>query len=460
MSEKPKPPKQLTLDLEGKGEKAKPKKSTSSYKVVLSDSPTPAKKPSTTRKRPTVTTRTMTVKIPSDKQPAPKTETKASPAKKRPTPRTADQPNPHVVQTRTRKHPATKTSKPKKQQVVPPKIGKRTSYRPPLSRRLLLPLLIALLACTALILLYAYFEKPAILAPSVSVVEERDVVALTIERGMTARTVSLLLEQLGVVEDAQAFLAYLVEQELATVIQTGTYIMGRNLAFSEVASMFANTEKTMDVTIPPGFTISEIDDYLANRLEGESGLFIEAVNDLAVAYQLSFTEGWLLSGTYTVHRNRAGEELALAMYQKMLRELQGLLDSPLLERYSVEELLIVASMIQAETQDATQMKGISSVIHNRLANGEPLGIDATTRYEMGDWENPIPIEALETKSPYNTRRKEGLPPSGICSPGIDAIHSAFFPENTSFFYYLHGYDKAIHYAETYEEHKENISLYR
>ncbi|MDD4647631.1 MAG: hypothetical protein PHP67_05365, partial [Sphaerochaeta sp.] len=245
MAEKPKPPKQLTLDLEGKGEKAKPKKSTSSYKVVLSDSPTPAKKPSTTRKRPTVTTRTMTVKIPSDKQPAPKTETKASPAKKRPTPRTADQPNPHVVQTRTRKHPATKTSKPKKQQVVPPKIGKRTSYRPPLSRRLLLPLLIALLACTALILLYAYFEKPAILAPSVSVVEERDVVALTIERGMTARTVSLLLEQLGVVEDAQAFLAYLVEEKLATVIQTGTYIMERNLAFSEVASMLANTEKTM-----------------------------------------------------------------------------------------------------------------------------------------------------------------------------------------------------------------------
>ena len=459
MAEKPKPPKQLTLDLEGKEEKPKQKKSTSSHKVVL-DASSPSKKTSTPRKKPTVTTRSMTVKIPSDKQPVVKPETKVPPAKKKPTPRTADQPNPHVVQTKSRKHPATKTSKPKKQQVVPPKIGKRTSYRPPLSRRLLLPLLIALLACTALILLYAHFERPAILAPSPSVVEERDVVALTIESGMTARTVSLLLEQLGVVDDAQAFLAYLVEEELATVIQTGTYIMERNLAFSEVASMLANTEKTMDVTIPPGFTLSEIDDYLANRLEGESGLFIEAVNDLASAYQLSFTEGWLLSGTYTVHRNRAGEELALAMYQKMLLKLQGLLDSPLLERYSVEELLIVASMIQAETQNVTQMEGISSVIHNRLENGEPLGIDATTRYEIGDWENPIPTEALETKSPYNTRRKAGLPPSGICSPGVEALEAAFFPKDSPYFYYLHGYDKEIHYAETYEEHKENISLYR
>jgi UPF0755 protein len=459
MAEKPKPPKQLTLDLEGKEEKPKQKKGTSSHRVVL-DASAPSKKTSTTRKKPTVTTRSITVRIPSDKQPAVKPETRVPPAKGKPTPRTADQPNPHVVQTRTRKHPATKTSKPKKQQVVPPKIGKRTSYRPPLSMRLLLPLLIALLACTALILLYAHYEKPAILAPSPPVVEERDVVALTIESGMTARTVSLLLEQLGVVEDAQAFLAYLVEEELATVIQTGTYIMGRNLSFSEVASMLANTEKTMDVTIPPGFTISEIDDYLANRLEGESGIFIEAVNDLASAYQLSFTEGWLLSGTYTVHRNRAGEELALAMYQKMLRELQGLLDSPLLERYSIEELLIIASMIQAETQEVTQMEGISSVIHNRMENGEPLGIDATTRYEIGDWENPIPTEALETKSPYNTRRKAGLPPSGICSPGVDALEAAFFPKDSPYFYYLHGYDKAIHYAETYEEHKQNISLYR
>nr|WP_319776940.1 endolytic transglycosylase MltG [uncultured Sphaerochaeta sp.] len=459
MAEKPKPPKQLTLDLEVKGEKPKQKKSTSSHKVVL-DASTPSRKTSTPRKKPTVTTRSMTVKIPSDKQPVVNPETKVSPAKKKPTPRTADQPNPHVVQTRTRKHPANKTSKPKKQQVVPPKIGKRTSYRPPLSRRLLLPLLIALLICTALILLYAYFERPAILAPSLPVVEERDVVAMTIESGMTARTVSLLLEQLGVVEDAQAFLAYLVEEELATVIQTGTYIMGRNLAFSEVASMLANTEKTMDVTIPPGFTNSEIDGYLVNRLEGDSGLFIEAINDLASAYQLNFTEGWLLSGTYTVHRNRAGEELALAMYQKMLSELQGMLNSPLLERYSVEELLIIASMIQAETQDVTQMEGISSVIHNRLENGEPLGIDATTRYEIDDWENPIPTEALETKSPYNTRRKAGLPPSGICSPGVNALEAAFFPKDSPYFYYLHGYDKEIHYAETYEEHKENISLYR
>ncbi|MGE4453564.1 MAG: endolytic transglycosylase MltG [Sphaerochaeta sp.] len=458
MAEKSKPPKQLTLDLEGKEEQKKAKKSTSSYKVVLSDKPSPAKKPSTpARKKPTVTTRSMTVKISTNKQ----HESKSEPSsKKRPTLRTADQPNPHVVQARDKKKPATQTAKAKKQQVVPPKIGTRKGYRPPLSRRLLLPLLLALLIFVVSILVYSFLERPAILSPALENIEERDVVALTIERGMTARTVSLLFEQLKVVDDAQALLAYFVEQELATIIQTGTYVVERGLPFSEIACMVTNRDQTVDVTVPPGFTLTDIDTYLTNRLGCESSAFLASAEDLASAYQLSFVEGWLLSGTYAVHRSHADQELALAMYQEMLSTIQGHLDSPLLDRYSIEELLIVASMIQAETQDSKQMGGISSVIHNRMERGEPLGIDATTRYELGDWENPIPPEALETKSAYNTRRKKGLPPSGICSPGVEAVRAAFYPDDTPYLYYLHGYDKEIHFAQTYEEHKENIRRYR
>lgn len=458
MAEKSKPPKQLTLDLEGKEDQKKIKKSTSSYKVVLSDKPSPAKKPSTpARKKPTVTTRSMTVKITPSKQ----SESIREPAsKKRPAFRSADQINPHVVQARDKKKPASQTVKKKKQQVVPPTIGKRKGYRSPLSRRLLLPILLALIIFVVGILIYSFLERPAILSPVIEKTEERDMVALTIESGMTARTVSLLFEQLGVVDDAQALLTYFVEHELATVIQTGTYLMERGLAFSEIALMVTNSEQSIDVTIPPGFTLADIDAYLTNRLDWERGAFLSSAEDLASAYQLSFAEGWLLSGTYAVHRNRAGQELVLAMYQEMLRTIQGQLDSPLLDRYSIEDLLIIASMIQAETQDSKQMGGISSVIHNRMEQGEPLGIDATTRYELGDWENPIPPEALETKSAYNTRRKKGLPPSGICSPGVEAVRAAFYPDDTPYFYYLHGYDKQIHFAQTYEEHKENINRYR
>ena len=148
------------------------------------------------------------------------------------------------------------------------------------------------------------------------------------------------------------------------------------------------------------------------------------------------------------------------MYDAMIGEIQRNLGSPLLSLYSIEELLIIASLIQAETQNPTEMAGISAVIHNRLAIDEPLGIDASTRYEIGDWHSPIPTIALETQSPYNTRRKKGLPPTGICAPSPEAVKAAFYPEARDDLFYLHGVDKQIHYAHTYDEHRENIRRYR
>ena len=236
--------------------------------------------------------------------------------------------------------------------------------------------------------------------------------------------------------------------------------MDASMSFEQIADVLTSMPDELSLTIPPAFTIQSIDRYLVNRIGLKEGSFIKATEDLAIAYGLSFSEGWLLSGTYTVNRKRAAADLALHMYNSMLTELTKHLGSDLLQHYSIEDLLIVASMIQAETQNPQQMPLISSVIHNRLKNGEPLGIDATTRYELDDWYNPIPKEALETKSPYNTRRRAGLPPSGICSPGAEALQAAFFPADTEYFYYLHGYDKAIHPGKTYEDHKRNITLYR
>ncbi len=177
-------------------------------------------------------------------------------------------------------------------------------------------------------------------------------------------------------------------------------------------------------------------------------------------YSLSFAEGWLLSGEYVVSQEDVATSLAQAMFASMLALVQPHLGSEQVARWGLEQTLIIASMIQAETQNIEEMPLIASVIYNRLEAGQPLGIDATTRYEIGDWESPIPKEALETQSPYNTRRKVGLPPSGICSPSKAAVEAALFPLESPYFYYLHGLDKRLYPAITYDEHKENIKAYR
>jgi len=161
-----------------------------------------------------------------------------------------------------------------------------------------------------------------------------------------------------------------------------------------------------------------------------------------------------------VSQDDVATSLAQAMFASMLELVQPYLGSSQVAQWGLEQTLIIASMIQAETQNVEEMPLIASVIYNRLEAGLPLGIDATTRYEIDDWENPIPTKALETKTPYNTRRKVGLPPSGICSPSKAAVEAALFPLDSPYFYYLHGLDKRLYPAVTYEEHKKNIKAYR
>lgn len=287
-----------------------------------------------------------------------------------------------------------------------------------------------------------------------------EAVPVTVEAGMSATQVSALLEEGGVVDSASALLAYIIEEGLATSLQSGSFVFGRMMDYADAAAILAPKAGWTSVTIGGGFTIKRIDALLSQRFGFDEGAFARAVGELESAYHLGFGEGWLLSGTYEVSRSRGEATLAREMYEAMLVEIKRNLDSPLLERYSIEELLIVASLIQAETQNPAEMGGISAVIHNRLAIDEPLGIDASTRYELDDWHSPIPAIALETLSEYNTRRKKGLPPTGICAPSKEAVRAAFFPEQRSELFYLHGVDKQIHFAYTYDEHRQNIRRYR
>ena len=81
------------------------------------------------------------------------------------------------------------------------------------------------------------------------------------------------------------------------------------------------------------------------------------------------------------------------------------------------DVLIIASMVEREAQLAKERPIIAAVIHNRLREGMPLGIDATIRYATRNWSEPLKQSELRIDSPYNTRRRTGLPPTPIGSPG-------------------------------------------
>lgn len=282
-----------------------------------------------------------------------------------------------------------------------------------------------------------------------------------IRAGMTARQVCQLLESQGIVSNSQSLLDYLVAEDLAGSIRQGSFLLRKGIEIPACANAITSKPSTVvDITIFPGYTIEDIDRLLTTRGYADAGDFVEAANALAKGYGLSFSEGWFLSGIYQVPRVDGAQALAMSMYQATLDALHPLLgDIGALDR-SVDDVLIVASMIQRETNNASEMPLIAGIIYKRLDEDIALGIDATTRYETGNWTDPIDPVDLETLTPYNTRRKKGLPPSGIGCVGIDALQAAVYPSKSDWYYYLHGTDGRIHFARTYDEHKENISMWR
>jgi UPF0755 protein len=76
------------------------------------------------------------------------------------------------------------------------------------------------------------------------------------------------------------------------------------------------------------------------------------------------------------------------------------------------------------------------VIYNRLHKGQPLGIDATTRFEYGNYEQQLTSKQLSTPSPYNTRLTAGLTPTPIGNPGLASIKAAANPAKVNYLFYV------------------------
>jgi UPF0755 protein len=134
--------------------------------------------------------------------------------------------------------------------------------------------------------------------------------------------------------------------------------------------------------------------------------------------------------------------------------------------YSLDEIMIIASIIEKEAYHQNDFDIVSSVIHNRL--GDPatfpyLECDSTIVYakscEAGERVTDITGEDLNLDNPYNSYKKEGLTPGPICNPSFNSIACAFEPAQTEVAYYYFVSDSygVMYYATTLKEHEENIA---
>lgn len=240
--------------------------------------------------------------------------------------------------------------------------------------------------------------------------------------------------------------------EKARSLKAGEYHIPAKASPREVMDILASGKTVVRrLTIPEGLTTAEVVD----RLQRAEGLF----GDVAMP-----DEGSLLPETYHFSYGDQRAEL-LARMQDSMRDALGRLwemRAPDLPLESPEEALILASIVERETGIARERGLVAGVFVNRLRKGMRLQSDPTVVYGLSPagLDRPLTRADLKVETPYNTYVIDGLPPTPIANPGIDAIRAVMNPVETDFLYFVADGTGGHAFARTLPEHNRNVRKWR
>ncbi len=286
-------------------------------------------------------------------------------------------------------------------------------------------------------------------------------VSVTIPKGTSLQSISEVLYDYELIRDAWVFRIFVKKQGLANKLQAGDYVIQKNLTFAEITEILQSAKsEEIRVTIPEGSTIKQIDEILTKKSLIEKGDFEQCTSFCDFGFSASNLEGFIFPSTYFVNPNNfSSKKFIQRLYREFEKQIEPLRKDILESGRTTNEIIIVASMIEREANSDEEMAMISDVIWKRLDSQMYLGIDATTRYELNDWKRPLLTADFQSDSPYNTRRKIGLPPTAISNPGLRAIKAAIHPQKTEYWYYLHDRKGQVHFSKDLEEHNRYKAQY-
>lgn len=255
-----------------------------------------------------------------------------------------------------------------------------------------------------------------------------------------------------------------------TDFQAGTYDLKRDMGVRDAVSTLEAGPRLdyVELAVPPGLWLVEVADRV-DELPGRQGeAFLEATRNRAARskYQPEgqpSLEGLLWPDTYRVAETEDEIDIANAMTREFDEHADAVgLATATTEGRTPYEIIVVASLIEAEAKVDDDRPLIASVIYNRLREGMPLQIDATVLYAVGDAQKQtITAADLDVDSPYNTYRVAGLPPTPIGSVSEASLRAAISPAQTDFRFYVIADEDGRHaFARTFEEHEANIEVAR
>lgn len=273
-------------------------------------------------------------------------------------------------------------------------------------------------------------------------------VLVEVKEGENASDIAATLKEKDVVKSIDAFTAAARENPDSVGIQVGFYQLAKQMSAEAALEVLIEPANLMQnaLTIPEGWTVEQIVDRLAQETDFSKRQYNKALRKPGAIglpdYAGGNAEGYLFPATYNVPPNATAKSILSMMVDRWrtAAEAADLEGAAKRLGYTPGELMVIASLVEAESNRDADRGKVARVIYNRLetdATNKLLQIDAAVNYAHDrDLGIALTTNDLEIESPYNTYKYPGLPPTPIEAPGDDAIAAAANPADGDWYYYV------------------------
>ena len=285
-------------------------------------------------------------------------------------------------------------------------------------------------------------------------------IEVSVPAGTTFDSVLDTLVTRGVVVAKRRFRFYARVTGADRRIRAGSYALAPGAPWEEILEALTSGQvMTFGMTIPEGFTIADMALRVAETVERPADSVRAWLTDPDAHLRWGVPgpglEGYLFPDTYRFARGVALDVVIEAMVRRYQTAWTGGRRARLEElEMSENQLVTLASIIQAEARRVEEMPTISAVYHNRLRLGYRLQADPTVLYALGGRRERLLFAAIDSVAnhPYNTYTQRGLPPGPIAAPGEAAIHAALYPADERYLYFVARPDGSHIFTNSLKEH--------
>jgi UPF0755 protein len=269
-------------------------------------------------------------------------------------------------------------------------------------------------------------------------------VTVQVQSGETADQLAPTLLQLGVVASTRAFVTAAEASTDPTGLEPGYYQLHQHMQASLAYAALLNAKNRLQtvVTIPEGKRAVDVIAILSQKTKIPLKDFQQVLDHPAQlglpSYADGKVEGYLFPATYAIVPHETALQILQAMVQRFDVEAQqaNIVAAARAVDLSTTQLMIEASLAQAEGGSVSDYPKIAEVIHNRLAAGMHLQFDSTVLYGLGKYAVSATFAQINTPGPYNTYLNAGLPAGPISNPGDAAIQGILHPDHGNWLYFL------------------------